>query len=520
MATPTNLAELGADAIERHGERMSMVYQGEEILNTTFFDRAQRFQRAFLEMGLGKGKNLCLTMINHPLVYSVFGGAFRSGTTAVPVMFQLTPPELNYIYGHTETNAIITDSTLVDNVREAVKGLDHVEWIAIRGGETNEDVTPKEYALESFLDHDPQSVIVPIDPSDLAIMLYTSGTTGRPKGVMLTHDSLIHGVDSGMRAACYDSREHPLRTLTALPMAHIYGVGVMNAAARMPEQYPAGFTVQETWFDVVKFFELIDKYKCTDMASVPTMIAMMIAHPDVDKYDLTSLSVVNCGAAPVPAEVADAFMERTGARIRQLYGMTENAGMATADLIDQPYRSGSAGKAYDITDLRIFDDDDNELPANTPGEIVTRGPSQMKGYFKDPETTAATVRNGWLHTGDIGYLDDEGWLFVVDRKKDMIIKGGENVFPAEVENALYKNPEIDEAAVVGVPHDVYGEDIVAFVVLKEGSSASADSIIAHTIESLSKFKAPSQIHFLDALPKSGVGKILRRELRDQITAKE
>lgn len=520
MATPRNLAELGADAIERHGERMSMVYQGEEILNTTFFERSQRLQRAFSEMGLGKDTMMCLTMINHPLVYSVFGGCFRSATTVVPVMFQLTPPELRYIYGHTEAQAIITDTTLVDNVREAIKGLDHVKWIAIRGGETNEDANPPEYSLESFLEYEPQQIIEAIDPQDLALMLYTSGTTGQPKGVMLAHDALIQGVDSGMRASCLDARNHPLVSLTALPMAHIYGVGVMNSAARMPEQYTAGFTVQETWFDVVKFFELIDKYTVTDMASVPTMIAMMIAHPDIDKYDLTSLEMVNCGAAPVPPEVADAFMERTGSRIRQLYGMTENAGMATADRFDQPYRSGSAGKAYDITDLRIFDDDDNELPPNTRGEIVTKGPSAMKGYFKAPEATAETIKNGWLHTGDIGYLDDDGWLYVVDRKKDMIIKGGENIFPAEVENVLYKHSEIDEAAVIGVPHEVYGEDIVAFVVLSEGSALSDEDIIAFTIQSLSKFKAPSQIHFLDALPKSGVGKILRRELRDQITAKE
>ena len=520
MSTPRNLAELAANAIDRLGERVSMVFRGEEILNTSTFDQAKRLQGAFAGLGLKKDSVVCLTMINDPLVHSVFGAGFRLGAIVVPVMFQLTPAELRYIYSHTETEAIVTDATLVDKVREAVAGLDHVKWIAVAGGVANEAVNPPEYALGGLLQQSPVESIADSKPEDTAIMLYTSGTTGIPKGVMLSNDALIRGTESGVRAACLDARSHPMKTITALPMAHIYGVGVMNGAFAMPAQYPPSVVIQETWFDVVKFFKLIDEHRCTDMASVPTMLAMMISHPDIGQYDLTSLENVNCGAAPVPREIADAFSKRTGCRIRQLYGMTENAGMATADRFDQPYQSGSAGKAYDITDLRIFDDDGNELPPGEPGEIVTRGPSTMKGYFKAPDITAETIKNGWLHTGDIGYLDKDGWLFVVDRKKDMIIKGGENIFPADVENVLYKHPEINEAAVVGVPHDVYGEDVVAFVVLTPDSLLTEEEIIAFTHQTLSKFKSPSQVHFLEALPKSGVGKILRRELRDQITAKE
>lgn len=520
MSTSRTLAELAVDAIDRLGERVSMVFRDEEILNTTTFDRGKRLQGAFQELGIEKDTVMCLTMINDPFVHGVFQGAFRSAAIVVPVMFQLTATELRYIYGHTEAECIVTDITLVQKVREAIEGLDHVKLLVVSGGVSNASASPPEYSLDQLLQHDPVEEFVMAAPDDTAIMLYTSGTTGKPKGVMLSHESLILGTESGVRSGCLDSRNHPIVTISAMPMAHIYGVGVMNGAFCTPAHIKPGYIVQETWFDVVKFFELIDKYKCTDMASVPTMLALMLSHPDIDKYDLTSLAVVTCGAAPVPPEVADGFSARTGCRIRQVYGMTENAGLATADRFDEPYHSGSAGKAYDITDLRIFDDDSNELPPGEPGEIVTRGISTMKGYFKAPDVTAETIRDGWLYTGDIGYLDEDGWLYVVDRKKDMIIKGGENIFPADVENVLYKHPEISEAAVIGVPHDVYGEEVVAFVVLAADSTLSEEEIIDFTRETLSKFKSPSQIHFLEALPKSGVGKILRRELRDQITAKE
>jgi long-chain acyl-CoA synthetase len=193
--------------------------------------------------------------------------------------------------------------------------------------------------------------------------------------------------------------------------------------------------------------------------------------------------------------------------------MTENSGQGTAGRLSCGYRSGSAGLPYRTTELRIVDDQDRPLPTGTPGEIVTRGTPTMKGYFKDPEATAIAMRGGWLHTGDIGYLDEEGFLFVVDRKKDMIIKGGENIFPAEVENALYTHPGVAEAAVVGAPDDVYGEEIVAFVVKQPGAEVTAEGLIAHVKSQIVSFKAPAAVHFLGQLPKSGVGKILRRELR-------
>jgi long-chain acyl-CoA synthetase len=514
MIITRTMAELAEEALQRLGERDSLIFKGERVSNVIILDRARRLHRAFAELGLTRGKVAAMCMVNHPMVYSVFGGIFRTGAAAVPMMFQLTAPELRYIIGHTEAHGVVTDATLVEKVREAVKGLGHVQWLAVLGGADRPDATPREYSLEGLLGAAPQLELPRMECEDTTLMLYTSGTTGRPKGVMLSNSNLMAMAEATLNAQELAARPHPMITLTAMPMAHIFGVGVMVGGYAFPKEYPAPITVQEVWFEAERFMQLIQEYQVTDMPAVPTMLAMMLAHPNADKYDLTSLVKVDVGAAPLPVEVADAFSRKADCFIRQLYGMTENTGLASAGRISKPYHRGSAGLPYVNVELRIYDDSDTPLPPGQAGEIVTRGPSVMKGYFKDPEATANAMRGGWLHTGDIGYVDEEGWLYVVDRKKDMIIKGGENIFPAEVENALYRNPAVAEAAVIGVPHSLYGEDVVAFVVLHAGVQTSPEEIIAQVKKEISSFKAPSQVFFIRQLPKSGVGKILRRELRD------
>lgn len=513
-----NLAELPEWSAERLGERRTMSLMGQDITNFQTLDRAKRFHRAFGELGLGPGDVAALCMVNHPYVYAVFGGIFRTGATAVPLMFQLTAPELRYIIGHTEARCVVTDSNLVDKVREAVVGLDHVEWIAILGGDDKPDATPREYKLDTLLESGPQSDIPNIAGDDVAMMLYTSGTTGKPKGVMLTHDNLLACAEAAYSAAEYSARESAIISINALPMAHIFGVGVMNQGYLFQPDDPPLLSVQEVWFDPARFFTLIDEHQVTDLIGVPTMLALLLSHPDQAKHDLRSIQYVTVGAAPLPVDLARQFADRCECRIRQIYGMTENAGIGSADRASRPYRPGASGYAYPKMELRIVDDTGNDMPTGQPGEIVTRGPSTMKGYFKDPEATANTIRHGWLHTGDIGYLDEDGYLFVVDRKKDMIIKGGENIFPAEVEQALYEHPGVAEAAVVGAPHATFGETVVAFVVARGGHTLEEDQLIAFVKDRITPFKAPSRIHIEPVLPKSGVGKILRRELRTRAGA--
>lgn len=519
MQTARNLATLGEESMQRKGDRPSMLFEGEFVSHGRILHEAKCLQRAFIRLGMRRGTVAAMCMTNHPVVYSVFAGIFRTGGTAVPVLSQLSPGELRYIFHHTEAIGIVTDQEVVEKVRQAVEGLTHIKWIAVRGGTTDLSRPIPEYDLSELLDYEEQHSLPDIDAGDVAVMLYTSGTTGRPKGVMLTHENLIGSSHAVREAGEFDLRPHPIIGLTSLPMAHIFGVGVMKSQYVFPEEFEPGYVVQEKWFDPERFLKAIPEQQITDLYVVPTMLALMLSHPKIGEYDLTSIVQVHVGAAPLPSEVAEGFIKRSGCFIKQLYGMTENSGQGTCGRLSRGYRPGSAGLPYITSELRIVDDNDQPLPTGTPGEIVTRGPATMKGYFKDPEATATAMRGGWLHTGDIGYLDEEGFLFVVDRKKDMIIKGGENIFPAEVENAIYTHPGVAEAAVVGVPDNVFGEEIVAFVVTQPETELTADELIEHVKSQLTSFKAPVAVHFFERLPKSGVGKILRRELRDEAAEK-
>jgi acyl-CoA synthetase (AMP-forming)/AMP-acid ligase II len=352
----------------------------------------------------------------------------------------------------------VTDTHNLDKVRIAVDGLDHVRWITVVGGAERAEGTPPEFPLEGFLESAPEESLPQIDAEDVAIMLYTSGTTGRPKGVMLTHANIAAQGEAIVEASNWESWEGPYISISAMPMAHIFGVGVMVSGYVMPKSLidRGGYGVQMAWFDPEPFMALLQEHRCNTMPAVPTMLSLILNHPKLDEYDLSSLREVICGASTLPEEVARAFMDRFDCQVREIYGLTECTGLGSANRRGLPYRPGSAGLAYCNTEIRIVDADDNPLPAGAQGEITLRGPTVMKGYLNQPEQTAHALRGGWLHTGDVGYLDEDGYLYVVDRLKDMIIRGGENIYPAEIEDILYELEGVAEAAVVGTPDPVYG----------------------------------------------------------------
>ena len=459
-------------------------------------------------------------MVNHPVVYSVFQGIFRTGAAAVPVMFQLTTPELRYILEDTGAHALITDTANLEKAREAIAGLPGMKWMAVLGGSEDSSRELPEYSLEELLESEPELELVTIADDDLALLLYTSGTTGKPKGAMLSHANLIASAEASTEASEPQLVQGPGVTVSAMPMAHIFGVAVMNGGYLVPERLADGYTVQMSWFEPERMMQLIEEHKATRIPAVPTMLALILNHPKVDEYDLSSLEEVVCGAAPLPVELANAFAERYGCRVREVYGMTESTGLGSANRLSDSYRPGSAGRAYGNTELRIVDEDGRQMPAGEAGEVALRGPSVMLGYLNRPEATAEAIRDGWLHTGDVGYLDEDGFLFIVDRKKDMIIRGGENIYPAELESVLYEHPSVAEAAVVGAPDPVYGERVVAYVVKKQGEEVDEAELIGFVKNRTTSFKTPSAVRFLKALPKSGVGKILRRELRELAAEEE
>ncbi len=515
-----NLAQLAENTMERLGERKVLVFDGKEYLNTQLFDSSRRLHTAFNGLGVKKDSNIVLCLMNNPLVYPVFEGIFRTGGTAIPVMFLLTAPEVRYILQDSRAEGVITDLLSLDKIREAAQGLDHLKWIVVLGGTDDPEATPREFVLETLLQKDVTEGLPDIAEDDVAIMMYTSGTTGKPKGVMLSHANLVAQGQAAYNAGEMDDWEGAYISMSAMPMAHIFGVGVMVSSYLSSEKIAkaGSYGVQMGWFDTEPYMALIQEHQCNIMPAVPTMLSLILNHPNIEEYNLSSLREVICGASPLPEEVARSFSERFGCRVREIYGLTEAAGLGSANRRSQTYKPKSAGRAYFNVDLQIFDPDDKPLPTGERGEIVMKGPSMMKGYFNKPDKTAEAMRNGWLHTGDVGYLDDDGYLFVVDRVKDMIIRGGENIYPAQLEDILYRVPGVAEAAIVGTPDETYGENIVAFVVAGPGITLSETEIIDFMKSETSSFKVPSKVYLIDSLPKNPVGKILKRELREKALA--
>jgi len=346
--------------------------------------------------------------------------------------------------------------------------------------------------------------MVATDDDELAILIYTAGTTGRPKGVMHTHYALYS--NANMQGGLGNIQLPPM--LISLPLCHSYGIATMNTCFSTGAKI-----VLVRWFQVEEFFRLVEKYKPAIAPAVPMMYKLMLMSPEADKYDLSSVGIWISGSAPLPLETARAFKEKFGATIYEGWGLTEAFAHNSVNPFGGLVKNGSIGLPMKDVEIKIFDNEDHELPSGHEGEIVVRGPTLMKGYWNLPNETAEALKDGWLHTGDIGYKDEDGYIFITDRKKDMIIKAGENVFPREVEEVLMAHPKVAECGVVGVKDDVYGEDIKAFVALKPGEQCTGDEIIEHCKKQLTSFKTPKSVQFIDDLPKNIMGKILKKELR-------
>ncbi len=353
---------------------------------------------------------------------------------------------------------------------------------------------------------------VPCDPEEVALLQYTGGTTGISKGAMLTHRNLIANV---LQSVTWDrqARKGGERMLTVLPFFHTYGItSCINASI-----YQAATIILLLRFEINETLEAIARYRPTRMAGVPTMYIALANDPRIRESGISSIKVFSCGSAPFPMEAFKKFEELTAGKISEGYGLTEASPLAIANPPFGRRKVGSIGIPRPATDARIVDPETGEkhLPPGLEGELCLRGPQVMKGYWNRPEETAQTLRGGWLYTGDIARMDEDGYFFLVDRKKDMIICGGFNVYPRDVEEVLYQNPKVREACVLGTPDPYRGETVKAFVVLKEGQESSPEEIIEFCRRNLARYKAPTLVEFRRELPKSHVGKILRKDLREE-----
>jgi long-chain acyl-CoA synthetase len=458
---------------------------------------------ALKKLGVKRGDRVILQMPNSPEVLQAFQGIWKIGAVTVPINYQIGTEETAYIYQDSGANIVITTPDFIDKVKEAQAKANGVKSVIVVSEEKIEGALSFEELLKKS---SPELEIVETDNDEIAALVYTSGTTGKPKGLMQTHYALYYTAKK-----VQETNSYSMNTINVamLPLCHSYGIGVMNSTNLRTH----GKTVILRQFNVEQLFSAIDEYKVTSMAAVPTMYIYMLSYPDYAKYDLSSVQHFICGSAPLSIETWKQFKEKFGGEIAEGWGLTEACANNSVNPIFGLKKVGSIGKPMIGMDMKIFDEEGREVPQGKEGEIVLRGPMVMKGYWNQPQATAEVIRNDWLHTGDIGYVDRDGYFFITDRKKDIIIKGGENISPRAIEEVLYAHPSIAEAAVIGITDNVYGEDIKAFVVLKPGQKTNSAEIIGYCQGKLKRFFMPKEVVILSAMPKSLVGKILKKELR-------
>jgi long-chain acyl-CoA synthetase len=399
---------------------------------------------------------------------------------------------------------VITSSDMVWKVEKQMGVLPSLRHVLLvdGGGQGSMRSFAEEIARESD-----RFESVPRADGDLAVILYTSGTTGTPKGVALSHANLESNARS---AASLSELDRERWGVGVLPLSHSYGLTVMNAGHILGTR-----AALLRWFNPEEVLRTIQEFRAESMSGVPTMFVYLLHYPEASRYDTSSMRVWGSGAAPLPVEVVEPFEQRFGGKLLEGYGLTEASPVVSAHRLSGVRKLGSVGQPIPGVTVSIRDDEDRALAADEVGEVCVKGPNVMVGYYRNPEETAKTIRGGWLRTGDMGRLDSDGFLYIVERKKDLIIRGGFNIYPRDVEEALYAFPAVAEAAVIGRPDPWMGEEVVAFVVLKPGQPATADEVMSFCQSRLARYKCPKEIRFVDALPKSPVGKILRKELRGQ-----
>lgn len=497
-----NIAKLNEDRGLQHAETTKVIYEGREITNREMVRQGRKLASVLKHLGVSRGDRVIMQMPNCPEVFYGFSAALRLGAVIVPINYMIGEEETAHIYQDSGAKVVISSRMFLPKIlacRARVPGIETVILI--------EDHAPEgTLSYRALVDDSREEMsIAETSDDDIAALIYTAGTTGKAKGVIHTHGSLYAN-------ACMQHQTYPptdgMTYISILPLCHSYGIASSNMTL-----FRMNRTVLLNTFDVNVIFSSIEKYSGNIVAAVPTMYVYMLLNPEPKKYNLSSMKYWACGSAPLAVETWNQFKEMYGFEIIEGWGLTE----AGANNSCNPWlglkKIGSIGLPMTGTDMRIVDDSGKRLPHGEKGEIVIRGPQVMKGYWNRPGESADALKNGWLHTGDVGYVDADGYFWITDRKKDLIIKGGENISPRTIEEVLYACPAVSEAAVIGVKDEKYGEEIKAFVVLHPGSTATTEDILAFCKSKLTNFLLPKHIVFLEALPKSLVGKILKTELR-------
>ncbi len=514
----------------------ALIFLDAKISYKQLNDMANRFANALIDLGVKPGDKVAMLLPNMPQLVAATYGAWRAGAVVVMNNPLYTDKELEYQFNNSESSLLVTLDLLGPRMialkpKTQIKNIviahirDHLSFpkkqllpIVAKDKHRNIPPQPNVYEWLNLLQkYPPQDPRTPVDFESLASLQYTGGTTGVSKGVMLTHANLSKNVQQ-IVAWFPGFHRGEISQLGVLPMFHSFGLTCcMNLCIWMG------------WTDVLiprpepqAILEAVHKYKVNFFPAVPTMFVGVLNHPKLSQYRLTSVKSCFSGAAPLPVEVIKDFEARTGSQICEGYGLSESSPVVTINPFGGKTKVGSIGLPVSGTDIKVVDliEGTKEMPVGEPGEVIIKGPQVTSGYYKMPEETAIAIRDGWLYTGDIGKMDEDGYFYIVDRKKDMIIAGGYNIYPRDIDEILFEHPKILEACAVGIPDPYRGETVKAFVVLKPGEKMTEEEVIKYCGEKLAKYKVPKMVEFTNSLPKSGVGKILRKELRARELAKK
>ena len=507
-----NLAVLAEASLERLGDHESLVFEGDVFTSATLAARGRRAAGGLADLGVAPGDRVVVLMANCPEVFITYNAVWRAGAVVTPVVFLVTAAELHHILVDSGAVAAVTTAELLAVVLDAAEDAPALRHVVV-AGPYDAPAGGMASRLLGFdtLEQASERPLVARRDDHLATVMYTGGTTGRAKGVALTHDNLWSCAKSA-----YDASHVPglTRGITPLPLSHAYGMIITVIGMHSVEP---GLGVVQRWFNAREWIELAERWRVQRSALVPAMFQMLLAER-LEDADLSALRYIASGAAPLPMEVLREFERRVpSVEILEGYGCTETSAVIASSPPGRR-RLGSVGMPINGCTVQILDEAGKPLPAGEDGEICARSPFVMAGYWNSPEETAVVLRDGWLHTGDIGHLDDDGYLYVVDRKKDLILRGGFNVFPRDVEDVLLEHPDVAMAGVVGRPDPRLGEEVVAFVTLRPGAAVTADQLIDFARSRLASTKYPREVRLVDSIPLTSVGKLDRKALRRVATA--
>ncbi|MDQ3912305.1 MAG: long-chain fatty acid--CoA ligase [Actinomycetota bacterium] len=505
-----NLALILEESTKSKPEKPALILDEQELAYEELRAAAKRFANALVSLGVRPGDKVAIMVPNVPEFAIAYFGILNVGASVVPLNVLLRGPEIGYHLDDSDAVVLVVWEGFLGEAQKSFEQAERCANLIVVEEPDGKGAPVGAHGFSGLLEkNEPEFDMAQTMPDDTALIIYTSGTTGRPKGAELTHFNMF------FNAVCNADKLLSLHEedvgLAALPLFHIFGqTCVMNAFL-----YRGCTVALVPRFEPEAALKAIQSTGVTVFSGVPTMYQYLLRYPELDEYDTSSLRLGVSGGASIPVEVLRAAEERFGIVILEGYGLSETSPTATFNRSAEQRKVGSIGLPIWGTEAKVVDENDEEVARGERGELVLRGHHIMKGYYKKPEATEEAMKNGWFHTGDLATMDEDGFVFIVDRVKDMILRSGYNVYPREVEEAIYEHPGVAEAAVIGVPHEELGEEVRAVVALKEGETATEEEIISFVKERVAQYKYPRSVLFMDDLPKTATGKILKRELVEQ-----